>query len=58
MPIFAPVFLALNEAGVPFLVIGGHTVVLHGRLRTTFDLNLLIADSTKTSSVPTVASVR
>jgi hypothetical protein len=24
----------------------------------TFDLNLLIADSTKTSSVPTVASVR
>jgi hypothetical protein len=46
MPIFASVFLALNEAGVPFLVIGGHAVVLHGRLRNTFDLDLLIADST------------
>ena len=30
MSIFASVFLALNEAGVPFLVIGGHAVVLHG----------------------------
>jgi len=28
MPIFASVFLALNEAGVPFLVVGGHAVVL------------------------------
>jgi hypothetical protein len=46
MPIFASVFLALNEAGVPFLVIGGHAVVLHGHLRNTFDLDLLIADST------------
>src|SRR6516164_4411213 len=45
MPIFASVFLALNEAGVPFLVIGGHAVVLHGHLRNTFDLDLLIADS-------------
>jgi hypothetical protein len=46
MPIFASVFLALKKAGVPFLVIGGHAVVLHGRLRNTFDLDLLIADST------------
>jgi hypothetical protein len=38
MPIFAPVFRALNEAGAPFLVIGGHAVVLHGHLRNTFDL--------------------
>jgi hypothetical protein len=45
MPIFASVFLALNEAGVPFLVIGGHAVVLHGHLRNTFDLDLLLADS-------------
>ena len=45
MPIFASVFLALNEAGVAFLVIGGHAVVLHGHLRNTFDLDLLIADS-------------
>ncbi|MGA8660314.1 MAG: hypothetical protein WB586_29700 [Chthoniobacterales bacterium] len=45
MPIFASVFLALKEAGVPFLVIGGHAVVLHGHLRNTFDLDLLVADS-------------
>jgi hypothetical protein len=45
MPIFASVFVALNEAGVPFLVIGGHAVVLHGHLRNTFDLDLLIAES-------------
>ena len=45
MPIFASVFLALDEAGVAFLVIGGHAVVLHGHLRNTFDLDLLIADS-------------
>src|SRR5262249_664844 len=43
--IFASVFIALNEAGVPFLVIGGHAVVLHGHLRNTLDLDLLIADS-------------
>jgi hypothetical protein len=43
MPIFASVFVALNEAGVPFLVIGGHAVVLHGHLRNTQDL--LIAES-------------
>jgi hypothetical protein len=45
MPIFAPVFRALKEAGAPFLVIGGHAVVLHGHLRNTFDLDLLISDS-------------
>jgi hypothetical protein len=45
MPIFASVFLALEGAGVPFLVIGGHAVILHGHLRNTFDLDLLIADS-------------
>ena len=45
MPIFASVFLALDEVGVPFLVIGGHAVVLHGHLRNTFDLDLLVAES-------------
>jgi hypothetical protein len=45
MPIFAPVFRALKEADAPFLVIGGHAVVLHGHLRNTFDLDLLISDS-------------
>ena len=45
MPIFAPVFQALKRAGAAFLVIGGHAVVLHGHLRNTFDLDLLISDS-------------
>jgi hypothetical protein len=45
MPIFAPVFQALKRAGTAFLVIGGHAVVLHGHLRNTFDLDLLISDS-------------
>ena len=45
MPIFAPVFRTLKKAGAPFLVIGGHAVVLHGHLRNTFDLDLLISDS-------------
>ena len=45
MPIFASVFLALNQAGIPFLVVGGHAVVLHGHLRNTFDLDLLMPDS-------------
>jgi hypothetical protein len=45
MPIFAPIFRALHQAGAPFLVIGGHAVVLHGHLRNTFDLDLLISDS-------------
>jgi hypothetical protein len=36
MPIFATVFRALKEADAPFLVIGGHAVVLHGHLRNTF----------------------
>jgi hypothetical protein len=45
MPIFAPVFRALKQVDAPFLVIGGHAVVLHGHLRNTFDLDLLIADS-------------
>jgi hypothetical protein len=45
MPIFASVFRALKQNGVPFLVIGGHAVVLHGHLRNTFDLDLLIPDS-------------
>jgi hypothetical protein len=44
MPIYAPVFEALSAADIPFLVIGGHAVVLHGYQRNTFDLDLLIAE--------------
>ncbi len=34
---------ALNRAGVRYLVVGGVAVVLHGHLRTTADLDLVIA---------------
>lgn len=36
------VLLALNRAGVRYLVVGGVAVVLHGHLRTTHDLDLVI----------------
>ena len=44
MPIYATVFEALQEGNVPFIVIGGHAVVLHGHQRNTFDLDLLISE--------------
>ncbi|MBV8484401.1 MAG: hypothetical protein JO077_16245 [Verrucomicrobia bacterium] len=44
MPIYAPVFRGLSEAGIRFIVIGGHAVVLHGYQRNTFDLDLLVPD--------------
>jgi len=44
MPIYAPVFEAFREADIPFVVIGGHAVVLHGHHRNTFDLDLLISE--------------
>lgn len=34
---------ALNEAGVRYLVVGGVAVVLHGHLRTTADLDLVVS---------------
>ncbi len=36
------VFEALNRSGVRYLVVGGVAVVLHGHLRTTQDLDLVI----------------
>jgi hypothetical protein len=53
MPIYATVFATLQQDGIPFLVIGGHAVVLHGHQRTTFDLDLLISEL----SLPTAKSV-
>ena len=38
----ARVFLALAEAGVRYLVVGGVAVVLHGHLRATVDLDLVL----------------
>ncbi len=42
MPIFEPVFLALNEAGVRYVVVGGLAVVLHGHLRLTADVDIVL----------------
>jgi hypothetical protein len=39
---FEPVLSALNNAGVRYLVVGGVAVVLHGHLRTTGDLDLVV----------------
>ena len=36
------IFTALNEAGVDYVVVGGMAVVLHGYLRATADLDLVI----------------
>jgi len=47
---FEPVVQALNEAGVRYLVVGGVAVVLHGYLRTTGDLDLVIELETENIS--------
>lgn len=39
---FEPVLKALNDAGVRYLIVGGVAVVLHGHLRATADLDLVI----------------
>ena len=39
---FEPVLKTLNDANVRYLVVGGVAVVLHGHLRTTADLDLVI----------------
>lgn len=42
MPIFEPVFLALNEAGVRYVIVGGLAVVLQGHLRVTVDVDIVL----------------
>ena len=42
MPIFEPMFRALNDAGARYVVVGGVAVVLHGHVRLTTDLDLII----------------
>ena len=50
MAIYAPIFAAFREAHAPFIVIGGHAVVLQGHQRNTFDLDLLISESYLTAA--------
>jgi predicted nucleotidyltransferase len=42
MAVFAPLFRALNEAGIRYVVVGGLAVVLHGYARLTVDVDLVI----------------
>ncbi|HVF07549.1 MAG TPA: DUF6036 family nucleotidyltransferase [Actinomycetota bacterium] len=42
MPLFEPVFAALDAAGVRYVVVGGVAVVLHGHARLTADLDIAI----------------
>lgn len=42
MPIFEPVFSALNGAGVRYVVVGGLAVVLHGHPRLTADVDIVL----------------
>ncbi|MGH2728245.1 MAG: DUF6036 family nucleotidyltransferase [Actinomycetota bacterium] len=42
MPLFEPILQALNRALVRYVVVGGVAVVLHGHIRSTVDLDLII----------------
>lgn len=42
MPVFEPVFRALNETGVRYVIVGGLAVVLHGHLRLTADVDIVL----------------
>lgn len=42
MPLYEPIFDALNARGVRYLVVGGLAVVLHGYARLTVDLDLVV----------------
>lgn len=42
MPIYIPIFKALNQANVRYVVVGGIATVLHGYARFTADIDLVI----------------
>lgn len=42
MAVFEPLFQALNDAGVRYVVVGGLAVVLHGHARLTVDVDLVV----------------
>jgi hypothetical protein len=42
MALFEPLFNALNDAGVRYVVVGGLAVVLHGHARLTVDVDLVV----------------
>src|SRR5712692_684285 len=42
MALFEPLFKALNDSGVRYVVVGGVAVVLHGHARLTVDVDLIV----------------
>ena len=42
MAVFEPLFKALNDTGVRYVVVGGLAVVLHGHARLTLDVGLVV----------------
>ena len=42
MSLYLPLFKALNDAGVKYVVVGGLATVLHGYLRLTVDVDLVV----------------
>lgn len=42
MPVYLPLFKALNDAGVQYVVVGGIATILHGYVRATADVDLMI----------------
>lgn len=42
MAVFEPLFKAMNDAGVRYVVVGGLAVVLHGHARLTVDVDLVV----------------
>ncbi len=42
MPLFNPVFSALNAVGARYVIVGGLAVVLHGHARLTADVDLVL----------------
>jgi hypothetical protein len=42
MPLYLPLFKALNDADVKYVVVGGVATVLHGYARLTMDIDLIV----------------
>jgi len=42
MSLFEPIFTALNDAEVRYVVVGGVAMVLHGHARLTVDIDLVV----------------
>lgn len=62
MSLYLPLFKALNDVGVQYIVVGGIATILHGYVRATSDVDLVIDlrvdEASKTISVLTAAGFK